>query len=513
MEKSPSSFRHGSGFETGQVSGNLHLGRIEGYYEELFAEIIEDGIITSEERARLDRLAESLGLDKGRLQKLEMALQSAYETRQGVRIREEGVEETITAPLPSLASPPAPAARPSVVPLELSSEVWVNALERRCTELQARVNELEKALADAQARAAVEVDLSNVSPPSSGSADDPEELARRLRQDPKDETTLHQFFRLYGKYGDLDRQWLIAQVLAFLNVAKPDELAFFVKHKGQALIRPKAALSSDAWKRLLYHHEEEALVGEIFAVVTPAVLLGRVSALRRDKLLPKLEPTKKQVPDKSTIQAVRCLSWAAAIFAMETPAIYADPDWDGAIDLVPAVPPAIRLGTGILSDKSPTELAFHAGYELALCREEHFVRRLVPQIGDLEEIFLAALSIGNPGLPLNSSTKKMVEPIAKAIEPMLEPVAVDRLRGAFFRFVEYGGRANLLRWANAVDRTATRAGFLLADDLAAVHATVKAEGAPRTQERLDDLVAFATSERYAKLRRQIGIAIENPKQS
>jgi hypothetical protein len=83
------SFEYGAGFERGEASGNLRLGKLEGYYEELFAEVIEDGVITTEERARLDRMADNLGLDRVRLRKLEQALQAAYEARHNVRITEE----------------------------------------------------------------------------------------------------------------------------------------------------------------------------------------------------------------------------------------------------------------------------------------------------------------------------------------------------------------------------------------------------------------------------------------
>src|SRR5260370_3312603 len=91
MSEDSAMFEHGAGFQAGEVSGNVQLGRLEGYYEELFAEVIEDGVITTDERARLDRMADSLGLDRSRLRRLEQALQAAYEARHRVRIREESL--------------------------------------------------------------------------------------------------------------------------------------------------------------------------------------------------------------------------------------------------------------------------------------------------------------------------------------------------------------------------------------------------------------------------------------
>jgi hypothetical protein len=233
-----------------------------------------------------------------------------------------------------------------------------------------------------------------------------------------------------------------------------------------------------------------------------------VANLRRDKKLPRFDEAQRQDPAQSTVQAVRAFAWAAATLGMTTPPIYVDPDWEGGARLELAMPPVIRMGAAALSGRTAPELAFLVGRQLAWHRAEHLVRLLVPEVPALEEVFLAALSIGNPGLPMNEKMRQLVVPIARAIEPILEPAAVDRLRGHFLRFVEEGGRTNLQRWALAVDRTAARAGLLLANDLRATATMLTREDAAHQEEAMNDLVEFATSERCARLRKQIGIAIE-----
>jgi hypothetical protein len=175
--------------------------------------------------------------------------------------------------------------------------------------------------------------------------------------------------------------------------------------------------------------------------------------------------------------------------------------------MVPGVPPATRLGRAALSGRSPLELAFLAGRHLSYFRQEHFIRLLVSSIPDLEDLFLAALSIANAGIPLSADVKRRVDPVARAIEPVLEPALVDQLRGQFLRFVEEGGRTNLQRWATAADRTAARAGLLLANDLAAARAVLELEDGSTADAKMDDLIVFVTSDRYAKLRQQIGLAL------
>jgi hypothetical protein len=48
----------------------------------------------------------------------------------------------------------------------------------------------------------------------------------------------------------------------------------------------------------------------------------------------------------------------------------------------------------------------------------------------------------------------------------------------------------------------------LANDLDAARAVFALEGADNVTERMDDLLVFMQSERFSKLRRQIGIAIQ-----
>ena len=486
-------FEIASSFDRGEVSGNVQLGKLEAHYEALFAEVIDDGVITREERARLDKAADTLGLDRIRLRKLEDALQAAYEARHHVKIRELADEEATPA---------------SLRPLEPATDQRTLALERRIKVLETRVLELESELEEARTHLPIEIDVQLAGAEAPGSDEDPAELERRLRNDPRDVGLLHALFGSLGRSQLLDRQANTAHVLTFLGAANDDERACRDRARTEGLIRPTAALSRDGWNRLLIHPEQELLVGEVFATVVSPVLLGRVSALRRDKLLTKLPAEQREDPVMSTIQAVRCVAWAAAILGMQVPAIYVDPSVEGTIDIIPGLPPMTRLDKQILRGRSAAELSFVAGRHLTYYREEHFLRALLPSITDLEDIFLAALGIGNPGLPLSSQVKARVAPLAAAIEPILEPIAIDRLRGQFLRFVEEGGRTNLMRWANAVDRTAARAGLLLADDLGAAKAMLDTESSTQLDERMDDLLRFAISDRYASLRKQIGIAVD-----
>src|SRR6185312_12088689 len=157
MSDPASPFELTASFEAGTVEGGVRLGRLEAQYEELFSEVIEDGVITVEERARLEQAADALGLDRARLLQVEHALTAAYEARRRVRVREIGA--TADAPVPPDAAitdePTEDQAAPS--PREAAAEMRAHALSRRLRALEARVAELERENDELRAQASVEV--------------------------------------------------------------------------------------------------------------------------------------------------------------------------------------------------------------------------------------------------------------------------------------------------------------------------------------------------------------------
>ncbi len=485
-------FEHGAGFVAGEVSGGFGLGPLETQYEELFAEALADGVITPEERLRLEKAADNLGLDPQRLLRLEQAMVAAYQTRHRVQIIEHYEEGA-----------------PSLSPLrvEADGDAGRTLLLKRIEQLEARVKELEGELRKAHASINVEVDLSDFESAAQDASEDPEEIWRRARRDPKNPESYRALSRVYAARQEQDRRFCVAQVLCALNAASNEERALVEQFKTQGLIAPRASVSANAWVDLLFHPEQEVLTGQIFSLIAPAVLVGRVTALRRDHKLHQPPPTSKQDPAKATVTAVRAVPWAAAILGLAPPPIYIEKERDAGYALMPGVPPFTSVGKRVLSGRSQLEHAFLVGRHLAGYRQEHFVKTLFNGVADLEDLFLAALTIGNPGLPIAEDMKRRVAPIAQAIQPMLEAPHVDALRGCFLRFVEEGGRTNLQRWSSATDKTACRAGFVLSNDIATALAALTPEEGP-DGEQGKDLLSFAASERYFKLRRQLGIAID-----
>jgi hypothetical protein len=227
--------------------------------------------------------------------------------------------------------------------------------------------------------------------------------------------------------------------------------------------------------------------------------------MRRDRSLPFLDPDKKQDPLTSTVSVVRAIVWAAATLGMRAPPIYVAPEEEDGFSVAMAVPPALRVGAPMLSGQSALQLAFHCGRHLTWFREEHFVCTLVPTIAYLEDLFLAALSIGAPKIDLLPEVRARIALTAEAILPVLDDARMLRLQNQVERFLAQGGRTMLKRWAQAAEWTALRAGLLLSGDLAVASEIVRRD--TNGAVRVGELERFYASDDATELRRQLGIAV------
>ena len=482
-------FEHAEGFVQSELQLGIELGPLETAYQELFADVLADGVITTEEREQLETAAERLGLDRERLAKLEQAMMAAYEAHHRVRVVEQYKR-------PSIVLPPEEVSQDSV------------SLLLKIRELEARIHELEDELRRMESNISVEIDVGPLEGGEPVSAEDVEGAWRRVRRDPTNSEALIALGEALDAKGDGDRRLFVAQALTVIEAAGVHDERWVADHTDVALPRPHSGLSQAAWTDQLLHPDQEVTTGNIFGIIAPAVLLGKVAAMGRDGSLYKATADQKQDLEKSTVSAVRALAWAAAILGVGVPTVVVDPKCEGEFVHSPSLPPMTLVASRALKGRAQRELAFMAGRHLAMYRAEHYVRTLFPSVPDLEDLFLAALTIGNPALPLAADVKHRAGPIAAALEPLLQPTQIDALRGHLLRFVEEGGRTNLQRWGVAVDKTACRAGLLLCGDLITAAEVLRSEEGPNG-ELLQDLIAFATSEAHGSLRAQLGISLQN----
>lgn len=490
MHEDAGGFELARGFDKGTLAGGIELGPYAAQYGELFAHALEDGVITAEERERLDIAAGNLGISPEQLHELERAMVNAYETHHRVKVK--------------LRSEPRDAADQPAAPDAAHTPAQLLAQIERLTH---RIHQLEEELREARSHMNVEVDLTGLSPSAPAVDESVEQLRAKIRRDPTNPELFARLYQAAAHDGDRDLELRAAQALVLLGAAEPAQAAFAAEYQPKGLLAPKRALTSTDWNGALIHPEFEIVTGQILSLITPAALMGRVAGLRSDGQLSHPPDSQREDAGRTTVMAARALAWAAAVLGMPTPAIYADAERDAAYAHVIDLPPYSVAGKAVLSGRTQLENAFLAARHMTYYRAEFFVKVMCPAVTDLEDLFLAALLVASPGLPIAKHVRARVEPISKALQPLLEPERRDALREQFKAFVADGGRTNLLSASDSIDKTACRAGLLLCGDLSCAARVLADEEGPEGPLRAD-LLGFHVSERHGELRRRLSIGVE-----
>ena len=262
-------------------------------------------------------MADNLGLDRARLRKLEQALQAAYEARHRIVIKDL-----------SFVDEPPPA---TIAPLEVATDHRTLALERRIRFLEQRIVDLERELEDARAH------VSRRGRPLRRRCAEGFGARRRSRgaRAPRSPRSA--------------RRRLAPRALPSLQEGGRRRPA--VVRRAGALVprrreRGREGVLGNAPRGGAHPAERLGHAGGMEAPALPPgrgaassarsspsscrrCCIGRLSAMRRDKQLIKLDAAQKQDPATTTVQAVRCFHWASAILGMHSPALFADPGLRG----------------------------------------------------------------------------------------------------------------------------------------------------------------------------------------
>ena len=313
--------------------------------------------------------------------------------------------------------------------------------------------------------------------------------------------------KLYTEAKKPDESWCMCQALTTLKNAEPDEESFFKKHKKRAPAAIKVDFTEDMWLKHVQHPDQDPLLTDIFATIRPAVVAVRSQPLTAFKL----DASKKRDAEKDGADMARTLWYAASATRIALPDVYYRDDDPGGLSFVFSEKPAVGLGKGAQAGGPPQALAFLAGRHLAYYRGALYLRHLVPTGSGLRAWLLAAIKSAVPQFPVPADLAASVAEHQAAFKAHLPGPQQETLRSLVQKLLAAAPELDLKKWTAAVDLTADRVGFLLANDLelstAVVRASPEEAAAVPQKDRLRELHLYAVSEPYLALRHKLGVAI------
>ncbi|AKF09165.1 protein kinase domain-containing protein [Sandaracinus amylolyticus] len=313
--------------------------------------------------------------------------------------------------------------------------------------------------------------------------------------------------KLYTEGKKPDESWCLCQALTALKNAEPDEEAFFKKHRSRKPLAAKDPMSEDAWAKLVMHPDQDPLLTDIFTTIAPAVIAVRSQPLSAFRL----DASKKRDAKSDSAEMARSLHHASQVTRIALPELYYRDDDAGGLSFVFASPVAVGLGKGARAGGPAQALSFVAARHLAFTKGGMVLRHLVPTGSGLRAWLLAAIKSVVPQFPIPGDLASSVEEHMGAFKKHLSGPQQETLRSLVQKLLSAAPELDLKRWTAAVDLTADRIGFIVANDLEIASALVRASpeesSAVPQKDRLRELHLYSVSEQYLALRHKLGVAI------
>jgi len=332
-----------------------------------------------------------------------------------------------------------------------------------------------------------------------------------LRGDPLNIDPYQALYRLYLHKQAYDEAWALAAAMAFMGKADADQDRFFQDYRPQGMLQVSGRLANEHWERAIIHPHENRHISEIFKFIVRPALQAKLAQLKAQGKLPKLDDRFRQDPATSTVTFAKTFGWASQVLGIQPPALYVRNDVQAYIGAVAAEPPACVAGQLVLSGLQPQELTFVCGKHLTLYRPEHYLKALFPTQAELTVMLFAAIMLVAPQQPLPPDMESPIRSTAQEIGRHIQPVELEGLKQAVKSFLADGAKVNIKQWSHAVEHTACRAGLILCCDLNVAKKIIGSEqqvpGDLTPQEKLKELLVFATSIEYSALRKAMGVAV------
>ncbi len=331
------------------------------------------------------------------------------------------------------------------------------------------------------------------------------------QQDPLAPSVYRRLLRSFKKLGDPDRAFAASAAMVALGEADGDEQALYAEHAPLSPLPFKRPFDDDIWTELATD-EHATDIESVFAEIEDVCIEAWIATRELGGGLSKPQEELRVDPATTTVTAVRTFAWASRLIGVPEPALYAAPD-NARVSAatLPARTKSVLLGRPVLTGRSPVELVFIAARHLSYFRPGRHVLAYYPTRPELEQLLLAAVTVLRPDLVPRTSLRSSALDVGARLERTLDPARRARLGVALGKIWTGGGVVNLQGWLRSVEATACRAALLATGDIAVARLLLAVSGGPAgglsAADRVRDLLGFSVTQRYAALRRLLGVSV------
>jgi len=327
----------------------------------------------------------------------------------------------------------------------------------------------------------------------------------------------HKLSALYTTTGQMDRAWSTAGLLRILGKAHEAEDRMYDKFAPGQLAQPRRAFDEDIWFRYVMTQKEDPAMGQLFQFLY--ALLGPALIFKPHKAI-GLGKADRVSLKKRTAFAV-ALQHSSAVLGIPAPEVFTTPKTAG-LKLLKTQPMGLAVSPKILASKSVQGLGFHVAKRIVYCSPWHVMAGIY-DANMLHAFFMAAATLVNPKFPVLMPANQLPTEKARHVQVITEirtklsealtPKTAKQLT-ELLKAVRNPDNPNVIQeWHRAIELTANRAALVVANDVDLVGRIVKGETVGMSsltpQEKLKDLFTYVLGDRFAGVRRHLGIALND----
>lgn len=326
-----------------------------------------------------------------------------------------------------------------------------------------------------------------------------------VRAEPTNPTALHRAYAYFSWVKDVDAAWNAASALVHLGDASEEQARLAGTYRSDSLLAPRRSLLDDDWSGVLFGNRDTR-VAKLFDIVGDAGLGMRVPKPRRERQI--VEKYTEMDPEANTTTLARTLLWTSRLFGQPAPKLLLTDEESVGVQPAPVGFPAALASKSLGRGFSLPQLSFLWGRTLAMFRPEHYLFVFYPERRDVLDLINGVL-IGADVVPPNgaeSSTKK----VARSLRRELKRSSMDEVRSTVNGLSAADVATKAEHFAREVELACLRAGLVACGNLAL--ALELSERFPLTgelsaSEQVEELIRFALSEPYARVRQALGVAV------
>jgi tetratricopeptide (TPR) repeat protein len=316
--------------------------------------------------------------------------------------------------------------------------------------------------------------------------------------------------RLFIRTGEEDRALAACAALVTLGEADLDEQLGYAQLAPEGPLRFARSFDDQVWAELLPENHHAGL-DALAAALEPAAIAGWIA--QREAQGAKLQPDARlrQDPQTTTATAVKSFAWCARALGLQEPTLYAQPDNSriGAAT-VPGRIPGVLLGRPVLAGRTSVELSFIAAHHLAYVRPGWRILAYYPKLDQLEALMRAALSIARSDAVPPPSLTNQAQGFRELLSRHLDTEGRRLLAAASEGLAAQGFAFDPEQWTRTIEIAACRAALVVTGDVSVAVKLLGSSGGVvaglTARDRARDLLPFSISQRYAGLRRLLGVA-------